>query len=88
MGVNGCTFCGCYSNVTCKAMHRQEYLNCQVASNERMACLRLFLEDFAILAANWCGNVIPSCCAMNSSTLIICGNQKVRTSPRYDFDSL
>lgn len=41
------------------------YLKCQFASNERMACLRLFLGLSAISFANCCGRCIPSCVAMN-----------------------
>lgn len=47
------------------------YLDLQVASKERMACRRLFLELFAMCSASWCGNSMPSCFAMNSKTSTI-----------------
>lgn len=47
------------------------YLLCQVASNDRMACRRLFFALSANFSANPWGRWITSCSAMNSRTRMI-----------------
>lgn len=53
----------------------EQNLWCQLASSERMACRRLFLELIAIRSANCLGNSIFSFLAMSSRTSTICRKQ-------------